>query len=98
MRTYVRMMNSNVKGAVAEQAIALAAARLQVPVWKPVAEHGRADLVLEIAGGLWRVQCKWGRLSPDARTVVVRIGGCWCSPNGHVRTTYSEDEVDLFGI
>ena len=47
-RTFV--MNSNVKGAVAEQAIVLAATKLRIPVWPPVAEHGRADLVLEIGG------------------------------------------------
>jgi hypothetical protein len=53
-------MNSNVKGAIAEQAIVLAATKLRVPVWRPVSEHGRADLVLEIGGQLWRVQVKWG--------------------------------------
>ena len=46
---------------------------------------------------LWRVQCKWGQLSPDKGDVVVRVGGC-LAPNGYVRTTYSEAEVHLFGI
>ena len=91
-------MDSNAKGAVAEQALVLAAMKLQVPVWKPVAEHGRADLVLEIGDRLWRVQCKWGRLSDAGSVVIVHVGGCRCSPNGYVRTTYSEEEVDLFGI
>jgi ribosomal protein L16/L10AE len=44
------VMNSNVKQAVAEQAIALAATKLGVPVLRPVAEHGRTDLALEIGG------------------------------------------------
>ena len=93
------LMDSNVKGAVAEQAIVLAATKLLVPVWKPVAEQGRVDLVLEIASRLWRVQCKWGRLSVDGSVVIAHIGGSWLSPtNGYVRRTYSEDEVDLFGI
>ena len=91
-------MNSNVKGAVAEQAIALAATRLQVPVWAPVNEHGRVDLVLEIGASLLRVQCKWGRLSADKGAVLVRVGSSRCSPRGYIRTTYSEEEVDLFGI
>jgi prevent-host-death family protein len=91
-------MDSNVKGAVAEQAIVLAATKLRVPVWEPVNEHGRADLVLEIGGRLFRVQCKWGRLNPDGSAIVVRVGCSRCSPNGYIRTTYSAQEVDLFGI
>src|SRR5947209_8440166 len=91
-------MDPNTKGAVAEQAIVLAATRLRVPVLRPVAEHGRADLALEIADRLWRVQCKWGRLSPDRDVVVTHVGGCRCTPNGYVRTTYREGEIDLFGV
>jgi antitoxin (DNA-binding transcriptional repressor) of toxin-antitoxin stability system len=90
--------NPNVKGAVAEQAIVLAATKLHVPVWKPIAEHGRADLVLEIGPRLLRVQCKWGGLSPKRDVVMVATGGSRCSPNGYIRTTYTEDEIDLFGI
>jgi hypothetical protein len=48
-------MDSNVKGAVAEQAIVLAATKLRVPVWRPIGAHGRADLALEIGGRLLRV-------------------------------------------
>ena len=55
-------MNSNIKGAVAEQAIVLAAMTLGIPVLRPVSDHGRTDLGLEIGGDLWRVQVKWGRL------------------------------------
>src|SRR5437764_12037823 len=92
------MLSTNVKGAIAEQAIALAAVRLHVPVWRPASEHSRADLVLEIGGRLLRVQCKWGRLSPDGNAVVVRVGTSRHSPNGYIRTTYSAHEVELFGI
>ena len=67
------VINSNVKGAVAEQAIVLAATKLRIPVWRPVAEHGRVDLVLEIAGELLRVQVKWGRLSPARDVVIVSL-------------------------
>ena len=91
-------MNSNLKGAVAEQAIVLAATKLRVPVWRPVNEHGRADLVLEIGRQLFRVQCKWGRLSPNRDVVKVKVGGSWWSSNGYVRRTYTESEVDLFAI
>jgi hypothetical protein len=91
-------MNSNVKGAVAEQAIVLAATKLGVPVLRPVAEHGRTDLALEIGGDLFRVQVKWGQLSPSRDVVIVRIGTCRLTPRGYVRGTYSEDEVDLFAV
>lgn len=90
---------SNVKGAVAEQAIVLAATKLHVPVWRPAAEHGRCDVVLEIGERFWRVQVKWGRLSKAQDVVVV-----YCSTSrhtathGYVRTTYSEQEVDLIGV
>jgi hypothetical protein len=91
-------MNSNVKGAVAEQAIVLAATKLGVPVLRPVSEHGRCDLALDIADRLWRVQCKWGRLSPSKDVVIVALRTCRCTPNGYVRTRYTEEEVDLFGV
>jgi prevent-host-death family protein len=90
--------NPNVKGAVAEQAIVLAAIKLRVPVWQPVNEHGRVDLVLEIGGRLFRVQCKWGRLIADGSAIVARVGCSRCSPNGYIRSTYSDEEVDLFAI
>ena len=53
------MKSSNRKGAVAEAKIAAAAMELAIPVLKPVAEHGRYDLVFEVASRLLRVQCKW---------------------------------------
>jgi hypothetical protein len=88
----------NVKGAVAEQAIVLAATKLRIPVWRPVAEHGRCDLVLEIAERLWRVQVKWGRLSKAGDVIIVHCCTSRHTPNGYVRTTYSEEEVDLFAV
>jgi prevent-host-death family protein len=91
-------MNSNDKGAIAEHAIVLAAMKLGVPVLRPVAEHGRTDLTLDIGGELRRVQVKWGRLSPARDLVIVRIGTCRLTPRGYVRGTYSGDEVDLFAV
>ena len=92
-------MNSNVKGAVAEQAIVLAATKLGVPVLRPVAEHGRTDLALEIGGDLFRVQVKWGRLSP-ARDVV--IAADWHVPvyasRPRPRARTAKHEVDLFAV
>ena len=91
-------MNPAAKGLVAEQAIVLAATKLGVPVLKPLSEHSRYDLALEIGERLWRVQCKWGRLSDDGGVVAVNIRGSWCSPHGYVLSTYSEDEIDLLAV
>jgi prevent-host-death family protein len=91
-------MNSNVKGAVAEQAVVLAATKLGVPVLRPVAEHGRTDLALEIGGDLFRVQVKWGRLNRTRDVVIAALATSRCTPRGHIRTTYTEHEVDLFAV
>jgi prevent-host-death family protein len=91
-------MSSNTKGAVAEQAIVLAATRLRIPVWRPVSEHGRADLVLEIGGNLFRVQVKWGRLSAARDVIVVTLFTSRCTTRGHIHGTYSATEVDLFAV
>jgi prevent-host-death family protein len=88
----------NDKGPIAELEIAAAAVRLGVSVFKPLSEHLRADLVFEIEDRLWRVQCKWGRLTGDGGAMIVHIGGCRRSSSGYVRTTYAEHEVDLFGV
>jgi antitoxin (DNA-binding transcriptional repressor) of toxin-antitoxin stability system len=92
------VMNSNVKGAVAEQAIVLAATKLRLPVWRPIGEHGRADLALEIGGQLMRVQVKWGRLNRSRDVVIVAVATSRCTPHGHVRSRYTEQEVDLFAV
>jgi PD-(D/E)XK endonuclease len=93
-------MNSNTKGAIAEQAIVLAATKLRVPVWRPVAEHGRTDLALDIAGELWRVPAKWGRLNAngDGDVVIVVLRTSRYTPRGQVCRTHGEREVDLFAV
>jgi PD-(D/E)XK endonuclease len=96
VRTCVRMFSTNQTGALAELEIAAAAVKLGVPVFRPLSEHSRADLVFEI--GDLRVQCTWGRLGPKGDVVVVHIGGCWLSSRGYVRTTYTEDEMDLLAM
>ena len=92
------VMNSNVKGAIAEQAIVLAALKLGVPVLRPIAEHDRTDLALDICGALLRVQVKWGRLSPARDAVIVSVFTSRCTTHGHVRGTYAEQEVDLLAV
>jgi hypothetical protein len=92
------LANPNVKGNVAELELELAAARAGIPTFKPVGEHGRTDLVLEIDAQLWRVQCKWGRLDRDGSVIVVGVESNRCTPDGYVRTKYARGEVDLLGV
>jgi prevent-host-death family protein len=91
-------MDSNRKGAIAEAEIALAAIRLGIPVLKPVAEHGRYDLGFELAGRILRVQCKWASFDETAGVIKVGLQGSWLSPNGYVRSSYAEDEIDLVAV
>jgi prevent-host-death family protein len=91
------MLSSNHKGAVAELEIAAAAMKLGVEVFRPLSDHSRADLVLDLGHRLLRVQCKWGRLTPERAAVVVHLGGSRRGLSGYVRTTYTAAEVDAFG-
>ena len=89
-------VNSNVKGAAAELAIAKEAALLGLAVFAPLTEHARYDLVIEIADRPMRVQCKWGRLAEEV--IVVDIEACRHTPRGYVRTAYRPGEVDLLAV
>jgi prevent-host-death family protein len=91
-------MNSNRKGAIAEAEIALEAIRLGIPVLKPVAEHGRYDLGLEVGDCIRRVECKWGSLDDAKAVITVNLTSSWLSPHGYIRTTYSENEIDLVAV
>ena len=92
------MLDSNAKGLIAEREIELAAIRLGVPVLKPLDEHCRYDLAFDVAGRIWRVQCKSGRLSDAEDVVIANTVRCRISTRGRVAVSYTEDEIDLFGI
>jgi hypothetical protein len=89
------MLDTNLRGAVAEQAVIFNAIRLGIPVWLPATEHGRIDMVLEVGGRLWKVQCKSGHVSRDGDVVIVRLVTCRRGPAGYIHTTYSADEIDF---
>jgi prevent-host-death family protein len=86
------MHDPNHKGNVAEAAIAAAAIKLGVAVVRPLMEHTRYDLIFDIDGQLLRVQCKWASLMGDV--IVVRLSGHRYTARGHVRRTYTADEID----
>ena len=87
------MDSPNHKGAVAEAAIALAAVRLGVEVFKPLSEHSRCDMIFEVTGILYRVQCKTARRQGEV--VVIPLLTASCTPSGYVRSRYGVEEIDL---
>ena len=92
------VQNPNDKGNVAEAAIAFRALRAGIAVAKPVGEHTRYDLVFEIQGELRKVQCKWGALAKDGRSVVVSLASSRWTPRGQLITRYRKGEVDLLAV
>lgn len=90
-------VDTNRKGNVAELAIAKEAAGLGLSVLKPLTEHERYDLVIELGGRLLRVQCKWG--SCDGDVICVRVVSSYHSPTrGYVNSSYDESQIDAVGV
>ncbi len=86
------MLTSDQKGAVAETAVAHAAARVGIGVLKPIAPV-RYDLAFDLGNRFVRVQCKWASRRADVVTVY-----CYSSRRdaaGLRRKTYSVDDTDL---
>jgi hypothetical protein len=90
------VLTTDQKGAVAELAIAHEATKLGVGVYRPVAEGGRYDLILEIAQRLHRVQCKFAPLQGDV--VVVRLYSTRRAREGLRKRKYRAFEVDLIAV
>lgn len=87
-------MTTDQKGAIAEAAIVLAAMKLGIDVYRPVAEGGRYDLILDLRERLVRVQCKWAARSGDV--LIVRCCSCRRTREGLLRRPYTPDEIDAF--
>jgi hypothetical protein len=85
-------MTTNQKGAIAETAIAHAATKLGIEVYRPVAEGGRYDMIFVTDQTLLRVQCKWA--ARRGQTLTVECRSCRRARAGYVRRTYSKREVD----
>jgi hypothetical protein len=88
------VLTTDQKGAVAEAAIALAAIKLGVDVYRPVAEGGRFDMIFVVHERLLRIQCKWAPLCGD--TVIVRTYSNRRAREGLRRRVYTEEEIDAF--
>ena len=86
-------LSTDQKGAIAESAIAHAAAKLCIPVYAPVSEGGRYDLIFDVDSQLLRVQCKWAVRRGDV--VLIRFKSCRRSRAGLIHRSYTTDEIDL---
>lgn len=95
---FVLGTDPNLKGNIAEAAIAAEAVKLRVDVFRPITEHGRVDLIFGVKGRLWRVQCKWGGLSRDGSVIRVFSATSRRGPDGHIRSTYESAECDLLAV
>ena len=86
------MLTTNQKGAIAETAIAAAATRAGIEVYRPVFEGGRYDLIFAEGDRLLRVQCKWALRSGGA--IAVRTQTCRRTRSGMLTRSYGMEEID----
>jgi PD-(D/E)XK endonuclease len=91
------MLTPSLKGAIAETAIIHEATKLGFAAMRPSIEGLRYDLIVDIGSRLLRVQVKWAARKGDVIAVGTRT--CRSTPTrGYVRTTYSAQEIEGFGV
>ena len=86
------MLTTDEKGAVAEAAVALAAAEAGILVLKPLAEGARYDLAFDLGGRFVRVQCKWASRYRDI--VTIRCYSSRRCRDGFLKRAYCASDVD----
>ena len=87
------MFTTDEKGAIAELAVALEAARLGIEVYRPMQEGGRYDMIFNLHSRLVRVQCKWASRQGDV--LIVRCYSCRRAREGMRKRPYTPDEIDV---
>jgi hypothetical protein len=87
------VLTTDQKGAVAELAIAKAAADLGIGVWGSFTVE-RYDLIFSLRPRLVRVQCKWAPREGDV--VTVRCYRNRRNRDGLLRQFYSSDDIDAY--
>ena len=90
------MLTTDQKGNIAEQAVALAATRLGLDVYRPVGEGGRYDLIIDTGPRLLRVQCKWARRREEF--VLLRLRSNRRTAAGLTSRCYTPEEIDAFAV
>jgi hypothetical protein len=86
-------VNPNLRGVIAEAAIANEAAQLGFSVMVPAFGSPRCDMVLDDGSRLLRIQCKAASTRRDV--VFIRAQTNRRTATGYERGTYTEDEIDL---
>jgi prevent-host-death family protein len=86
------MLTNGRKGAIAEARIAAEAVKLGFDVYRPIAEGGRYDLIVDVGNRLLRAQCKWATRKDSVVNVWMTTSRL--TPHGYVRTTYNASEID----
>ena len=86
-------LTTDQKGAIAETAIAHAAAKLCIPVYAPVSEGGRYDLIFDVDIELFASSAN-GRCG-TATSSMIRCRSCRRIAYGLVHRSYTTDEIDL---
>ena len=86
-------LNPNLKGNVAEAAIAFRALQAGIEVLRPQGEHVRYDLAFDFMGRILRVQCKSAMRKGE--TITVRLMSNRRGPDGFIRRRYTREEIDL---
>ena len=89
-------LSSDQKGAIAESAIAHAAVKLGIGVYRPLSDGARYDLIFDFGDRLARVQCKWAPLRGDV--VVVRAYSTRRAADGLRRRLYERGEIDALAV
>jgi hypothetical protein len=87
------VLTTNQKGAIAEAAVVLEAAKLGIRVSRPLADCPY-DSVFDVNGLLLRVQCKWAACHGDVLSIRCYSGGR--GRGGFVRRYYSPAQVDAY--
>jgi hypothetical protein len=87
------MLTTDQKGSIAEAAIVCAAAKLRIPVSKPLTDGCRYDLIFDL-GDLCRIQCKWA--VKQGQTVSVRSYSVRRTRDGFLKRQYTAGEIDAF--
>jgi PD-(D/E)XK endonuclease len=82
------------RGSVAEAAIALAAIKAGIGVFKPINDGERYDLIFDLRPKLVRVQCK--AAARYGEVVVVRCRSGRRTRRGIVMRPYTREEIDAF--
>lgn len=86
-------MNPNLRGVIAESAIAAEAASLGFEVYGPMFGAPRCDLILGVGDELIRVQCKSATIRREV--VDVRAISNRRTSTGYLLSTYTSDEIDF---